>query len=348
VSVRQVVATLRDAELDLRVREATTALVVAEQEAVAARARGDQSGAQVAHLQTRDSEQRLAILREQLERARVRAPVAGVVLTPRPEERVGEWLRSGEVFVVLGRTDRLWLESGWRNRTSSAYTPARPSGCGLPALPGYTFVGRVTRIAPQADSSTASGEPTFVVRSELRNPQGLLRRGWRPRRRSWDGAGTGRLRPAPTSRAVDADEGLAMRSPARSPARAAHRRRLRALVVGALAAACGQEIDSMPDARTRLARSGTPDTVGAPGSAPRVSDPAAAAGRAGPTLSAGDERGWRGGALSHPTSTRTGRGRLQHAGRAGGGDAGAGAPRRAGRPRPAGQLLAVLEDARPR
>lgn len=190
VGVRHVLATLRDAELELRLREATTARVVAEQEAAAARAGGDQSGAQVAQLQAGAAEQRRAILRGQMERAMVRAPVAGVILTPRPHERVGEWLRSGETFVVLGRTDQLWLESRVAQQDIERVHAGQAIRLRVPALPGYTFVGRVTRIAPQADSSASSGEPTFVVRSELRNPRGLLRPGmaakakivgpWRP------------------------------------------------------------------------------------------------------------------------------------------------------------------------
>lgn len=65
-----------------------------------------------------------------------------------------------------------------------------------------------------------------------------------------------------------------MRWSSRPRALTAHHRRLVALVIAALAAGCGQEIDSTPDARTRPASSGTPDTVRAARSTGGVSGPA--------------------------------------------------------------------------
>jgi len=54
----------------------------------------------------------LALLDEELGLTTVRAPAAGLVLTPRMEERTGTSLAEGDRLLVLGRTDTLELEFG--------------------------------------------------------------------------------------------------------------------------------------------------------------------------------------------------------------------------------------------
>ncbi|MFN2432775.1 MAG: GAF domain-containing protein [Gemmatimonadota bacterium] len=180
VRAGEVVAVLRDDDLRMESDEAQATLAVRERDAAAARARGDQAAAQVAQLEIRELEQRIGLLRERSERMRLRAPVAGVVLTPRPRERVGERLQPGETFVVLGRTDRLELESRISQADVERVRAGQTIRVRVAARPEYTFVGSVTRVASYADS-TGGGSPTFVVRSDLENGRGLLRPGMEAR-----------------------------------------------------------------------------------------------------------------------------------------------------------------------
>ncbi len=173
----EVLAVLRDDEIRFAIQEAEAALAVAEREGAAARARNDQSGADVARVEARQLAARLALLREQLERTRLRALSAGVVLTPRPRERLGEWLAAGETFVVLGRPDRLEVEALVAQQDIGRVRTGQPMRVRVPARPEYTFVGRVTSVAAHADSLAVPDEPTFAVRGELANERGLLRPG---------------------------------------------------------------------------------------------------------------------------------------------------------------------------
>src|SRR4029079_2813200 len=54
----------------------------------------------------------VALLDHELRLATVRAPAAGMVLTPRVEELVGSSLAEGDQMLALGRTDTLELEMG--------------------------------------------------------------------------------------------------------------------------------------------------------------------------------------------------------------------------------------------
>ena len=119
---------------------------------------------------------RLDLLNEQLERTRLKAHVAGVVLTPRPDEMLGKWLSSGETFVLLGRTDRLEVEAHVAQRDIERVRIGQRVRLKVQALPHYTFVGTVTEIAPYAES-IVSDDATFVVRAGLDNTRGLLKPG---------------------------------------------------------------------------------------------------------------------------------------------------------------------------
>jgi membrane fusion protein (multidrug efflux system) len=121
-------------------------------------------------------ENRRAVIDERMDRTLLKARSAGVVLTPRPHEMVGQWLREGETFVTLGRTDRLEIESRVAQRDIGRVHEGQEIRIRSAARPEYTFVGMITRIAAHADSSFG-GEPKFLVRAEIDNTDGLLRPG---------------------------------------------------------------------------------------------------------------------------------------------------------------------------
>jgi RND family efflux transporter MFP subunit len=181
VDAGRVLAVLREDDVQLEIEEASGALAVARREDAAALARGDQTGAQVARIQAEDLEARLGIFEAQRARTRLTAPVSGVVLTHRPQERVGQWLRAGETFVVLGRVDRLEVESWVAQRDIERVRVGQPIRLRVPSLPQYTFVGTVTAIAAHADSVGLGEEPTFLVRAEISNQRDLLRPGMEAR-----------------------------------------------------------------------------------------------------------------------------------------------------------------------
>ena len=172
----QVVAVLNDDEIRMSIQETNASLAVAERDAASAQARGDEAAAQVARIDVRELSQRLDLLNERLERTRLKAPVAGAVLTLRPRERLGEWLEAGATFVVLGRTDRLEVEARVSQRDVERVQAGQRVRLKVSARPAYTFVGTVTYVAAYADSMYR-GEPTFVVRAGLDNERGLLRPG---------------------------------------------------------------------------------------------------------------------------------------------------------------------------
>ncbi len=182
VTEGDVLAVLRDDDIRMSIQETTAALAVADRNAAAAQARGDEAAAQIAQIEAAQLNGQLALLNDQLERTRLKVPpgVSGVVLTLRPHEKLGEQLRAGETFVVLGRTDRLEVEARVGQNDIERVAAGQRVRLKVPARPDYLFVGTVTGIAAYADSSYR-GEPTFVVTAGLDNTQELLRPGMQAR-----------------------------------------------------------------------------------------------------------------------------------------------------------------------
>jgi GAF domain-containing protein/biotin carboxyl carrier protein len=168
-------AKLRDAELSAERASALAGAAGAEQLAAAAASRADVAEERMFRARAAAQRQDVALLEEEIAATTVRAPVDGVVLTPRPEERIGTSLEAGDSVVALGRTDTLELELGVPQREIGRVATGQRVRIRVDALPQRTFEGIVTFIGP-VPRDTADGV-TFPVRASVPNAEGLLRPG---------------------------------------------------------------------------------------------------------------------------------------------------------------------------
>jgi len=171
-----VLAVLRDEEVRIRISETEGALAAARREEASARARGAETESRLAGIRVEELTENLSLLREQLERTRIRAPVDGVVLTVRPHEMLGEYLEPGRAFVLLGRTDRLQVETLVRQQDIDRVRMGLPVRLKVAARPHDTFVGSIVEISPAA-ATDASGDASVTVWGDIDNGEGLLRPG---------------------------------------------------------------------------------------------------------------------------------------------------------------------------
>ena len=167
---------LRD--LDLRARREATAAeaTVAQRSAATAASRGDPGEERLQRTRGQALTNEVALLDEQLAATAVRAPVSGVVLTPRPEERVGARLEAGDIAVTLGRTDTLELEFGVPQRDINRVTVGNRVRLRVDAIPQRTFEGIVTSLG-EVPADSAAAQVLFPVRAHVANPEGLLKPG---------------------------------------------------------------------------------------------------------------------------------------------------------------------------
>src|SRR5207237_1293391 len=137
---------LRDVE-QRAAREATAAeAAVAERAAAAADTRSAPAEERLQRTRAQGLRREVALLDAPAAATTVRASVSGVVLTARPEERLGARLQGGDLVVTLGRTDTLELEFGVPQREIERLAVGQRVHLRVDALPQQTFEGLVTSL----------------------------------------------------------------------------------------------------------------------------------------------------------------------------------------------------------
>ena len=174
VAAGQVIARLHNEQLNARLREAEAALSLAEREALAAQGRRDAGAASAARVRVAQWTDTRALLTREAARARVVAPSAGTILTPRLDERVGSWLQAGAPLAWIGEPSTVEVEMRVPQQEVSQIAVGDRVRARVNALPSITFEGRVTGISPRADTLQ---DRSFIVRAALDNREGLLRPG---------------------------------------------------------------------------------------------------------------------------------------------------------------------------
>jgi len=166
---------LRDAELRAEREAAAAATEVAERAAAVAVTQSNPAEERMNRARVQALRREVALLDEQLAATVVRAPVSGVVLTPRTEDLLGSWFDEGSHLLTLGRTDTLELELGVRQRDIERVEPGQRLRLRVDALPQRTFEGRVITIAELPVER--GNEVYFPVRALVPSPDGELKPG---------------------------------------------------------------------------------------------------------------------------------------------------------------------------
>jgi multidrug resistance efflux pump len=169
------VVQLRDAEVRADVAAAMSAALAAERSAANEASRGDAAEERLQRMRSEVLRREAALREDELRATTVRAPIAGVVLTARPEERVGAWADAGSELLVVGRTDTLELEFLVDQRDIGRVHTGEEVRLRVDALPQRTFRGRVLGIADVGVDS--AGAVVFPVRAFVPNVDGVLRPG---------------------------------------------------------------------------------------------------------------------------------------------------------------------------
>ncbi|HEY3225786.1 MAG TPA: HlyD family efflux transporter periplasmic adaptor subunit, partial [Planctomycetota bacterium] len=119
-------------------------------------------------------------------RAIVRTPHPGVVTTPHLRERIGEFVKEGDLIAEVHEIDTLKAEVAVPEREIGSVRVGMAASIRFRAFPERTFAGTVTAIAPAATGPGAPGSPaaavpagrdgrTVRVTIEVKNEEGLLK-----------------------------------------------------------------------------------------------------------------------------------------------------------------------------
>jgi RND family efflux transporter MFP subunit len=170
-----VIATLRDDAYRAAMVEARAAEQIADAEVSRHRSEGNAPALFQAAARRDEMRARAALAEEKLERTRLRAPEAGVILTPRLEERVGQLLPAGAEFAVLAEPSAVLIEVAVPERDASLLAAGQKVDVKVNSYPYRTFPGTVVHLGAAVREE---GEERFVIaEARVENAAGLLRPG---------------------------------------------------------------------------------------------------------------------------------------------------------------------------
>ena len=175
VAAGDVIATMEDEAYQAALAEARSAFQIASSDLVRARDAGNAAAAFDAESRRSECAARIALETERLSRTRLVAPVGGVVVTPRIQERVGQNLAKGAELCVVADVATVIAEVAVPEEDAAFLASGQNAGVKLHPYPTRTFQGQVTRVGAQVRED---GKERYVVAEvAISNTDGLLKTG---------------------------------------------------------------------------------------------------------------------------------------------------------------------------
>jgi RND family efflux transporter MFP subunit len=175
VAAGEVVATLKDEVYRAALAEATAALAIAESNVAQHTQEGDAGAMSEAQSRREELRARRALAEEQLAKTLLRAPAAGVLVTPHIEQRVGQALARGAEFAVVADAGTVTAEVAVPESDAALVKPGQSIAFKLNPYPTRVFRGELRRVGAELRQE---GEESFVIaEAAVPNPDLTLRAG---------------------------------------------------------------------------------------------------------------------------------------------------------------------------
>jgi RND family efflux transporter MFP subunit len=171
----QVLAQLDDGDDRVKLAEAESALSQARRELAEAEFHNDPSAAGQAKLRADLYEAEVQLEQQRVAASELRSPIAGVVVTPKIEEKRGTMVKPGDNFAEIVGQDRIAAEMSVAETDLELVRPGNTVALKLNAFPTTTFQGTVERIGAQTQA--VAGDQYFIVRAIFDNSRSLARDG---------------------------------------------------------------------------------------------------------------------------------------------------------------------------
>ena len=171
----EVVATLHDEDYQADAAQARADLDIARNEVARSQAAGDTAALAKASAHLDEARVRDAVAQGNLAETQVRAPAAGVLITPHLEERVGQMVASGAELGVLADIRSVDAEVAVREVDANLLRPGQVVAVKLNSYPSKVFRGKIGSVSPVVRED---GEDRFVIAdAALDNSGGAIRPG---------------------------------------------------------------------------------------------------------------------------------------------------------------------------
>ncbi len=167
VKAGDLLAVLDSSADQLKLVQAQTSLANAQRALADAEFRSDPSAAGQARIEMQLHQAEVQFERTRVNEAVLTAPLSGVVVTPKVEQKVGTMLNAGDTFCELVDQSDMAVEMSVRETDLPLLRETMPVRIKLNALPTRTLHGKVDRIG--AITHEEGGEQFFLVRADFAN-----------------------------------------------------------------------------------------------------------------------------------------------------------------------------------
>lgn len=171
----QLLAVLDSSADQVKLADARTSLSMAERDLAEAEYRRDSEAAGQARLKIGMYQAETDLETKRVGEAQLLAPISGVVVTPKVEQKTGAMLAPGGLFCELVDEQHMAVEMNVRETDLPLMRAGAAVAIKLNAFPTTTIAGRVERIG--ASTRTEDAEQFFVVRADFTNPGAVARDG---------------------------------------------------------------------------------------------------------------------------------------------------------------------------
>src|SRR3984957_4631142 len=175
VQAGQVLAQLDSSDDQVKLAEADAALAQSRRELAEAEFRNDPSAAGQAKIRGEMHQAQVELEQQRIAESQLRSPIAGMVITPKVQDKTGSMVKPGEAFCEIVAQDRMAAEMSVPENDLALVQPGKKIVLKLNAYPTTTFDGEVDRIGAQTKAEAR--DQYFIVRAILANRDGLARAG---------------------------------------------------------------------------------------------------------------------------------------------------------------------------
>ena len=175
VQAGDVVAILKDEAYRAALARTSAALAIAESDIARHTQEGDAAAMFEARSRRDDEKAQKALAEEQLAKTFLRAPVAGILVTPHIEQRIGQALTRGAEFALVADAGSVTAEVSVPESDAALVKTGQPVALKLNAFPTRVFRGSVERVG--AELRQEGAESFVVAEARVENPDAALKAG---------------------------------------------------------------------------------------------------------------------------------------------------------------------------
>ncbi|HEY1252918.1 MAG TPA: efflux RND transporter periplasmic adaptor subunit [Thermoanaerobaculia bacterium] len=175
VQAGEVIAALKPEPFEAALAQARSSLALAESDVAKARESADAAAVFDGESRKREAAAQIALASDRLARTQLAAPTAGIIVTPRIEERVGQHLARGAELCVVADLQSVTAEVAVPESDVALVRSGEKAALKFNPYPGRLFRGSVDRVGARLRQE---GEDRFLIAEvSIPNADGALKTG---------------------------------------------------------------------------------------------------------------------------------------------------------------------------